>query len=153
LPELHADFPDLAPSAIHRVLQALERKQLVASSGDPSRVYLGAVSFWRRGMPPAVDESLEVIDAELREARVPFDHWVDLEDRRVVVLVPVEQWMWGLVAYDTDELHRPRGAVNGLRTSDQIECVRVDARVTTDSEDREPWRSSCSRRRPRPVTL
>jgi hypothetical protein len=139
VPDLHEHFPGFAPSAIHRVLQALARKELVVSSGDPSRIYLGGVVFWPKGLSPGVDERLEVIDAELREAGVRFDHWIDLDRKGVVVVVPVEQWVWGLVAYDTAELNCRREAVIGLRASDQVERVRMDTCVTSDAEQREAF--------------
>lgn len=139
VPDLHEHFPGFAPSAIHRVLQALARKELVVSSGDPSRVYLGGVLFWPKGLGPGVDERLEVIDAELREAGVPFDHWIDLDREGVVVLVPVEQWVWGLVAYDTAELYCLRDAIIGLRASDHIDAVRMDTRITSDTEQGEAF--------------
>jgi hypothetical protein len=39
------DFPALVPSAIERVIQALEARGLVERDGDPERVYLGGVTF------------------------------------------------------------------------------------------------------------
>ena len=139
VPDLRAHLVGLAPSEIHRVLQALARKGLVSSSGDPSHVYLGGVDFWPRGPGHGHDQRLEVIDAEVREAGVPFDHWVDLSGRRVVVLVPLSQWVRSLIGYDTMELHSLRDAVIGLRASNQIEAVRMDTALTTDSAQEEAF--------------
>jgi hypothetical protein len=46
--ELWAEFPQLAPSAILRVLDALAARGLVSAEGDPERVYLGGVTFRSR---------------------------------------------------------------------------------------------------------
>jgi hypothetical protein len=42
LPEVSAQFPHLAPSAVLRVLDALERRGRVTSTGNRFWVYIGA---------------------------------------------------------------------------------------------------------------
>ena len=44
--ELRAEMSALAPSAIARVLDALERRALVDGAGDEALIYLGGVRFW-----------------------------------------------------------------------------------------------------------
>jgi hypothetical protein len=41
LPELGRDFPQLNPSEILRVLESLQGRELIASTGTPRWVYLG----------------------------------------------------------------------------------------------------------------
>jgi DNA-binding IclR family transcriptional regulator len=41
IPELHTQFPALAPSEIHRVLKSLINRGRVEMSGNPTWVYLG----------------------------------------------------------------------------------------------------------------
>lgn len=43
--DLRQDFPELAPSTVLRVLDALGRRGLVRRSGHPSRIYVGGVRF------------------------------------------------------------------------------------------------------------
>jgi Fe2+ or Zn2+ uptake regulation protein len=45
LPDLHFEFPHIAPSAVFRALDALETKGLVESSGDRHWRYLGVGGF------------------------------------------------------------------------------------------------------------
>ena len=49
VPQVAAEFRGLPPSAVLRVLRALERVGRVTSSGDPGDVYLGDISYpgWR----------------------------------------------------------------------------------------------------------
>ena len=51
LPDLHYEFPDFAPSAVRRTLEALRAKGLVESSGNPHRTYLGVGGFGAPQIP------------------------------------------------------------------------------------------------------
>lgn len=54
IPELHTQFPALAPSEIHRVLKSLIRHGRVEMSGNPMWVYLGEPPpDFRYSVPPA----------------------------------------------------------------------------------------------------
>jgi hypothetical protein len=45
LPRLREDFQAIMPGAVLRVMEALERRSLVARFGDDEQVYLGGVAF------------------------------------------------------------------------------------------------------------
>ena len=62
--ELRAEMSALAPSAIARVLDALERRGLVDGAGDEALIYLGDVRFWSTALRPT---RIDVDLARLRD--------------------------------------------------------------------------------------
>ena len=87
--DLHEDFPQLAPSAVAKVLDALSERDLVRRAGDPAQIYVGGVEFW-----PA-SRSVTEEDEELREltARLEEAGWSarpDHERGLIVVALPIE---------------------------------------------------------------
>lgn len=53
--DLWDEFPDLAPSAIRRVLDSLEKKGLIAHAGDETMAYVNGVHWWSTATPTADD--------------------------------------------------------------------------------------------------
>jgi hypothetical protein len=79
-----------APSAIGRVLEALEERQLVGSSGDPALIYAGGVHWWAtaRAGEPDSDELRTLLD-DLTVGHQEWEGWIERELRSVVIYLPV----------------------------------------------------------------
>jgi hypothetical protein len=87
--ELSSQF-DFAPSEIARVLEVLEKRGLVARSGDPALVYTGGVRWWataRAGEPDV--ERLGALLNELRGGQPGLEGWIAPERRAVVIYLPL----------------------------------------------------------------
>lgn len=125
MPDLWEDFPDLAPSATVRVVDALESRGLVTRSGDPSRIYLGGVEF--RAMPRALEGETEILD---RVVQWLADEWelraFAVRDRGcVTVLVPVSAVL--------DQIVDRQGPMTLERVRDAIRAGRFTrVRVSTE---------------------
>lgn len=52
LPDLHFEFPDLAPSTVLRTLEALGAKGLITSCGNPQFAYQGVGGLEPRASHP-----------------------------------------------------------------------------------------------------
>lgn len=90
----------LMPSAIARVLDALERRGLVARSGNPSMIYMGGVEFWpvtRSASSPGTD-----VIALMDELGAPdgLTTWLDPERRALHLLMPLDAVLGELTGAD-----------------------------------------------------
>lgn len=78
------------PSAIHRVLEALERKGKNDWAGDDARRYLGGVHYWSTALEPTrVPEELQYLWEDLRGdgSALVVDAEMDLHRRTITALV------------------------------------------------------------------
>jgi hypothetical protein len=72
MPELHDEFPHLAPSTIWRALEALEARGLVESAGASSERYVGGVRWWSTAhvptqLPAPLEQAWAVLVSELSD--------------------------------------------------------------------------------------
>jgi len=106
--DLWEAFPDLQPSAIKRVLDSLEQKGPVESSGDPHKAYLGGVHWWSTALAPtAEDPRLAVIVEALQAAGVDHTFSADHQERQVSIFLPlveVESVLQGLPSASVDRI-------------------------------------------------
>ena len=131
LPDLREDFPQLAPSAVAKVLDALGQRDLVRRSGDPHQIYLGGVTFWASSRePPEQDPRLEGLAKMLEVSGWPSetDH-----ERGVVSLFLPLRGLLGYLASTDDDLERLRSAVATWLTAHEEGTLRV--RPTTRDDE------------------
>ena len=123
--DLSPQFAELAPSALARVLDALERDGLIARAGDPGQIYLGGVRFWSVAhRPDKPDRALARLAEVLGLESLPFASRIEGDRKTIVVLIPLEDLTADLMQESlvVDELReRLRGAVAAV--SCDIELV------------------------------
>jgi hypothetical protein len=97
--DLSPEFPDLAPSALARVLDALEQSGRTTRAGDPGQIYAGGVRFWSISHKQAdMDPALADLTDALSPERLPYDTRVESERRTIVILIPVSDLSADLLA-------------------------------------------------------
>jgi hypothetical protein len=132
--DLHDEFPDLAPSAVHTVLEALRTRGLIDSSGDPSQRYLGAVTYWSTAISPTeTPPALARLATLLEEADLGLDSWVDPDARAVVVLLPLGKVVDDLVGRPARTLIRLRELLSDARAAERLASLRISTEMTIDS--------------------
>jgi len=73
--DLWSQFPDLAPSVIKKVLDALGTKGLVDHAGDHSQAFVNGVHWWSTALTPTeYADELALIVGALDEAKVGLRH-------------------------------------------------------------------------------
>lgn len=107
--DLSAEFAELAPSVVARVLDALERDGRIARAGDPGQIYVGGVRFWSVAHQPddpdpAVVRLAQALDLE----RLPYASRIEKGRRTIVILIPVAEFAADLAESSPglDELRR-----------------------------------------------
>lgn len=133
--DLWAEFPHLAPSAIKSVLTSLEKKDLVAHSGDWSMAYVDGVTWWSTAVEAGDDPDLDGLVRRLGEAKLGLELSVDPHERTVLIrlpLVELESYLQGM----------PSGMIDRLRTClEELDEAGAPARLTIStalSMDPEP---------------
>lgn len=125
--DLSGQFPELSSSALGSVLEALERRGLVASAGDPGLIYVGGVEWWARSRshPEPTDSVRSLADA-LSDGS-PLTTYVDAERDQAVVLLPLESITELLVPSDPSGSARAKSAIGLLRA--QLADLSAQGRV------------------------
>lgn len=137
MPELHGEFPQLAPSAVARVLESLERKGLVARAGDPDQIYLGGVRWWSTALPPdSLAPDVAAIVAALETAAPDLERSVDPAARTVTVYVPVAELEDFLAGGTSVAMQQVRGCVWLLEREGRRVDVGLDTRIVSGPEPR-----------------
>ena len=116
--DLWEQFPDLTPSAIKKVLDALESKGLVEHAGDLDQVYMNGVHWWSTALKATEHEPdlARVINAvELAALGVP--HNADPHEKHVTVFVPLVEVEGDLQGLPSTILDRLRSCVQDLESS------------------------------------
>ena len=109
--ELHDEFPGIAPSAIYKVLESLEGKGLVDSSGNPDQVYMGGVHFWSTALAPTeLSPGQATVLEALRRADLGLTVWADPSERTVTALLPLAELERVLVGEESAAFDRLRSA-------------------------------------------
>ncbi|MCP9491613.1 MAG: hypothetical protein MSC31_17320 [Solirubrobacteraceae bacterium MAG38_C4-C5] len=128
-------FPQLAPSAVKRVLDGLEKKGLVAHSGDESLVYADGVRWWSTALSPTrLGDELEALASELGRAAPSLRSTVDPHDGVITVFLPLvelEADLRGLPSAPTDQLRR---FLADLEADGQWATVEVDTKIGASPE-------------------
>ena len=132
--DLRDEFPGLAPSAVHSVLEALRKKGLVDSSGDPSQRYLGGVKYWSTAISPKEPPAPVVALMELvRRADTGLDCWTDPDARVVVFLLPLSDLARDLRGQPSPDVATLRTLLKEIESGSQPDGLRISTMVTTDS--------------------
>jgi hypothetical protein len=132
--DLHSEFPDLAPSAVHTVLEALRTRGLIDSSGDPSQRYLGGVSYWSTAISPTnTPPALATLAALIEDADLGLDSWVDRDARAVVVLLPLGDVAEDLGGGPARTLNRLRELLSEASAAKRLASLWVSTEMTIDS--------------------
>lgn len=130
LVELRDDFPELAPSVVASVLEALVRRQLVRASGDPSLVYVGGVQFRpaRRSIA-AVPNELD--DLARRVIAVGgWQVWVDYSGLAVYVLVPLSEIQDGILGIGDSRFEQLQHLVGDLASDASVSSFGLESQLS-----------------------
>jgi len=133
--DLWSQFPDLDPSAIKRVLDALESKGLVEHAGDDHQAYVNGVHWWSTALTPTEysDELARIVRA-LDTAELGLRHTADPHDDSVTVFLPLVELDSYLRGLPSDQMDRLRECVEGLETSGQLVRVVVSTKISCGSD-------------------
>jgi hypothetical protein len=133
--DLWGEIPGLAPSAIKRVLDSLQKKGLVARAGDPDQVYLGGVRWWSTAIAPTQrDPRLAQVEEALEQAGVGLGRVVDESEGAVTVYLPLsalEDFLGGIAV---EEIEQIRGCVWRLERDRLPVRVSVGTRMISGPE-------------------
>ncbi len=132
--DLWAEFPDLAPSAIKRVLDSLESKGLVAHAGDESQVYVQGVHWWSTAAEPVEDPALAAIAAALEQSKLDVEHSVDAHAGTVQVFVPLVEFEGELQGLPSATLDGVRSCISDLEAQDHSVRLTINTEITSDPE-------------------
>jgi hypothetical protein len=73
--DLWKEFPDLTPSAIKKVLDALGKRGRVEHSGDESQVFVNGVHWWSTALTPTeYPDDLATIVRAVEDAKLGLRH-------------------------------------------------------------------------------
>lgn len=133
--DLWQEFPDLVPSAIKKVLDALEKKGLVGHAGDDSQAFTNGVRWWSTALTPTHhDDELSRIVAALETAKLGLRYFADPHDRSVTVFLPLVELESHLRGLPTAPMDRLRECVEGIEDAGQAVRVTVSTKITNDPE-------------------
>lgn len=131
--DLWEQFPDLAPSAIKRVLDSLEKKGLVEHAGDESQAYLNAVRWWSTALKPSQSDP-RLAEIATAIAALKLEHSVDPHEQAVQVFLPlveIESYLRGLPSEFVDGL---RSAITELERDGNPVRLTINTQLTTNPE-------------------
>lgn len=133
--DLWQEFPDLAPSAIKKVLDALEKKGLVDHAGDDSQAFVNGVHWWSTALTPTeYDEELAAIVNAVEGASLGLRHTADPHDRSVTVFLPLVELEAHLRGLPSGPLDALRSCVVGIENGGHSVRVTVNTQITNDPE-------------------
>lgn len=131
IPDLRDQFPDLAPSAVAKVLEALESRGLVERAGEPNQIYLGGVRFWSTALSPTeVDKRLRAVHEAIEAASLPFHSWIDPDRRTITVLVPLERFQADLLG-DAEALRDLRAQLQSVLFNEAAVTAQLASEVAS----------------------
>ena len=132
--DLWKQFPDLAPSAIRKVLRSLESKGLVGHAGDESQSYVGGVHWWSTAMSPThADPALARIEDAIEAANLGVKHHVDPAERHVTLTLPLVELEGDLQGLPSKTLDRLRSCIRVLE-ADGASVRLTISEITTGTE-------------------
>ena len=135
--DLHGELPQLAPSAVAKVLASLEGKGLVARAGDPDQIYLGGVRWWSTAInPDSPHPELEAIVSALERGAPDLEHSVDPAARTVTVYLPVAEVEALLAGRASIAIQQIRGCMWALERERRRVDLSLDSRIVTGPEPR-----------------
>jgi len=133
--DLRQQFPDLAPSAIKRVLDALKKKGRVAHAGDDNLVYLDGVHWWSTALTPTeYDNELAAIVASLERAGLGLSYSADLHDRSVTVRLPLVELESHLRGLRSGPMDRLRSCVEAIEAGGRSLRLAISTRIASGPE-------------------
>ncbi len=133
--DLWNEFPDDAPSAIKKVLDALEKKGLVAHAGDPGQAFVNGVHWWSTALAPtSYDDELAVIVLAVEDARLGLGHSADPHNRSVSVFLPLVELEAYLQGLPSEPIKRLRSCLEGMAAGGQSVRLSVSTQIANDPE-------------------
>ncbi len=133
--DLWREFPDLAPSGIKKVLDALEKKGLVEHAGDDSQAFVNGVHWWSTALTPTeYDDDLAAIVRAVEEAKLGLRHSADPHDRSVTVFLPLVELESHLRGLPSGPLDRLRACVEGTEAAGHSLRLTISTQITNDPE-------------------
>ena len=133
--DLWREFPDLAPSAIKRVLDALERKGLVDHAGDEAQAFVNGVHWWSTAIAATeYDDELEAIVAGIEAADLGLRHTVDPHARAVTVFLPLTEIEWHLHGLPTDTMNALRACLTEIESGGLLLSVSISTEIASGPE-------------------
>lgn len=133
--DLWQEFPDLAPSGIKKVLDALEKKGLVAHAGDESQAFVNGVQWWSTALTPLeYDGALAGIVEAVEAASLGLRHTADPHDQCVTVFLPLVELEAHLRGFPSGPMEALRSCVKGIESAGQPVRVAVSTQITNDPE-------------------
>ena len=135
--DLWEQFPDLAPSAIRRVLVSLERKGLIAHAGDEAQAYINGVRWWSTAMEPGdPDPRLESIAREIESADLRVEHSIDAHAGHVDLFLPLVELESYLLGLPSEPIERLRAATAELQEGGDPYRVEIGTTISPNPEPR-----------------
>ena len=135
--DLWEQFPDLAPSAIRRVLVSLERKGLIAHAGDEAQAYVNGVRWWSTAMKPSdPDPRLESITREIESADLRVEHAADPHAGHMNLFLPLVELESYLLGLPSEPIERLRAATAKLDEDGNPCRVEVGTAISANPEPR-----------------
>lgn len=133
--DLWQEFPVIAPSAIKKVLDALEKKGLVAHAGDESQAFVNGVHWWSTALTPTeYDDELATLVEAIEVAQLGLRHTADPHDRSVTVFLPLVELEAHLRGLPSGPMEALRSCVESIEGRGQPVRVSVSTEVTNDPE-------------------
>jgi len=133
--DLWQEFPDLAPSAIKNVLDALERKGLVDHAGDHSQAFVNGVHWWSTALTPTkYDDDLAAVVRAVDEANLGLRHSPDPHDRSVTVFLPLVELESHLRGLPSAPMARLRSCVESIEADGRSLRLTISTKITHDPE-------------------
>jgi hypothetical protein len=125
--DLWEQFPELAPSSIKSVLDALERRGLVRHSGDDRQVYLNGVTWWSTAMPGAEGApALDRLVAALDRAGLELEQRGDAPEGCVTAFLPIVELEAELQSQPSGILDRLRAVLRELEAQGSPVRLSID---------------------------
>ncbi len=132
--DLREEFPELAPSAVHAVIEALRKKGLADASGDERQRYLGGVRYWSTAISPTeLPAALAALLDLIEKAAAPLDVRVDQDAKAVVLLLPLVDLADELMGRQRRSVATLRQCLGDAERSELLGGMRISTEITTDS--------------------
>ena len=133
--DLWQEFPELAPSAIKKVLGALQQKGLVDHAGDDSQAFVNGVHWWSTALRPTeYDDRLAAVVGAMEDAKLGLRHSADPHDRSVTVFLPLVELEAHLHGLPSEPMERLRSCVESIEGAGQSVRVTISTQITNDPE-------------------